>query len=80
MAKSQSESPLPNAFPLLSLRGALARKQSQRIRRGEKNDAWPGQNAVLNVVRGFSLVQEHKESTTLKGRTTEKGQPEMRQA
>jgi len=31
-------------------------------------------------VRGFSLVQEHKESTTLKGRTTEKGQPEMRQA
>jgi len=50
------------------------------IRRGEENNAWPGQKAVLDVVRGFSLVQEHKESTILKGRATETGQPDMRQA
>jgi len=50
------------------------------IRRGEENNAWPGQKAVLDVVRGFSLVQEHKESTILKGCATETGQPDMRQA
>jgi hypothetical protein len=89
MAKSQSESSLLRALPILVIarhhshchcEEPKATKQCQYIRGGEEKNAWPGQNAVLNVVRGFSLVQEHKESTTLKGRATEKGQPEMRQA
>jgi hypothetical protein len=78
MAKSQSELSLPGAFLLVNARHhshchceePKATKQCQYIRGGEEKNAWPGQNAVLNVVRGFNLVQEHKESTTLKGRTT----------
>jgi hypothetical protein len=90
MAKSQSESSLLRALPILVIarhhshchcEEPKATKQCQYIRGGEEKNAWPGQNAVLNVVRGFSLVQH---GTTLKGRTTgratEKGQPEMRQA
>ena len=71
------------APPPLKVRGARPGEVMDLdhwIRQGEDNNAWPGQEAVLNVVRGFSLVQEHKAGTTLKGRATEKGQPEMRQA
>ena len=43
MAKSQSESRLRGAFPYMSLRGAEGDEAISRIRRGEANNAWPGQ-------------------------------------
>jgi len=46
MAKSRSESVLRGAFPLLSLRGAEGDEAISRIRRGEENNAWPGQEAI----------------------------------
>jgi hypothetical protein len=50
---------------------ANSRSESpSRNAKGKRAMPGPGKKVVLNVVRGFSLVPEHKESTTLKGRTT----------
>jgi len=53
MAKSRSESVLRGAFPLLSLRGAEGDEAISRIRKGEENNAWPGQkNRCFSSLRG----------------------------
>jgi hypothetical protein len=53
MAKSQSESPVREAFPPLSLRGAEGDAAILMVRRGEDNSAWPGQRIdCLSSLRG----------------------------
>ena len=46
MAKSRSESILREAFCSVLLRGVEGDEAISRIRKGEENDAWPGQNAL----------------------------------
>ena len=60
----------------------MAKSRSESpLRQAEGNKTMPGPGiGNTHVVRGFSPVQEYKDSTTLKGCTTEMGQPEMRQA
>jgi hypothetical protein len=53
MAKSQSESLLREAFPLLSLRGAEGDEAISMVRRGGDDSAWPGQKIdCLSSSRG----------------------------
>jgi hypothetical protein len=57
MAKSRRESPLREAFPLLSLRGAEGHEAISKDSPRGREQCLARAEAVLNVVRGFSLVQ-----------------------
>ena len=87
MAKSQSELSLPGAFLLVNARHhspchceePKATKQSQYIRGGEENKAWPGQkNHCLSSLRGAQIFVIARNAATKQ--SLYPGQPEMRQA
>jgi len=42
---------------------AKSRRESPLREAKGNSKAWPGQEAVLDVVRGFSLVHEHKKGS-----------------
>jgi hypothetical protein len=46
MAKSRSESPVPSAFPLLSLRGAEGDVAISRVRQGKRTVPSPGRKLL----------------------------------